>query len=1083
MKNKSDENNEDVKDHESFISENKIDDVNHHSNNNNNKNNMNNISKLLIDDDYYLIAQNFNELLKLHHKSIMQNIGKVKKNLINNSNYYNDDDESKSNDSKEINSLNLALEQIEANHNNFYLKSKKIFLKMNKHYNKRKNHLKKYKVIEHNKYSLTLCLNSKFKNNETDDIKSQINTQKYNNNSNQVIINNIQNIINTVENKANDIISNNLNQNDFSSLLKENQLLKQKLINISSNQKSEITNYINYIENKIKNNDNNEILIKEEEFEKKVTNKNFRNLESKKELDFVIISKNKEKNTQIIIEKVVSNLNILCAKENENKFIIHQENDFSIICNEETTEMKNLKKSNLELSDKNNELSEKINSLSAEIKKIKEEKVSIAFKNGLSEKKFAKINAENKKIIEQKESEIEDLNQKLEEIKLKNNDLEKQKSQMQTKIFNFMSKVSDLNSNYENLKKEKDIEINDYKEYLNQKEKTLEELKAKNNQSIDKIVLLENNIKLYNSQNMELKSEINKMKNSNSTFEFKIKQNDKTISYVNKINENLTKENADLKEQIKQLNKEIKELKKIIKEYDNKNKNNENEGENKDKEITDLKKAISSNREDIIKKENEIRNLNSELVKAVSENKKLSKDLDILEGENRDAIESFNDLNKKYKEINKELNHLKRYYEPIEEKLLKKEEELNISIKNYNFLQKSNRKVVQENDENKKLIEKYKKEIETNRSTGRSSRNNMEIIKENNQLKKEMKELDDEIEDLNKKIEDQGEKIIYYKSTLSNEQSKNIEYEKKIEELNKKNKEITKKCEDLQKVQNENKSMNIDYRSRGRISVEISSNENDSGMKDITPNKYTAIKCVVINDLKWYLFKKKSNNYEPKNILLRKYSQKTSSFYSPYSNKTAYNRHEKLKSNINEVNIKETYDDYKWKPVKNLKDFIGFESLSEIAEDNNKAKEAENEIKQLKDKLAKKEEDYNRVNINYAKLLKKTKNPDNNQDKLIETNNKLKAENKKLYNSLIKCKSEKPIIGVSFVEDDLEGSFFIDDFCFDTILKELNKNDNHFMAMNNTIQRSSKPYNSKKHDYIKLENNIKDDKDESDKIE
>jgi len=206
MKNKLDDNNEDFKDQESSISENKIDDINHHSNNNNNKNNINNISKLLIDDDYYLIVQNFNDLLKSYHKSIMQNIGKAKKNLINNINLYNDNDESKSNDSKKINSLNQALEQIETNHSNFYLQSKKIFLKMNKHYNKRKNHLIKYKIIEHNNYSLTLCLNSKFKNNESDDIKSQINTQKYNNNSNQVIINNIQNIINTVENKSNDII-------------------------------------------------------------------------------------------------------------------------------------------------------------------------------------------------------------------------------------------------------------------------------------------------------------------------------------------------------------------------------------------------------------------------------------------------------------------------------------------------------------------------------------------------------------------------------------------------------------------------------------------------------------------------------------------------------------------------------------------------------------------------------------------------------------------------------------------------------------------------------------------------------------
>ena len=245
---------------------------------------------------------------------------------------------------------------------------------MSKHYNKRKNQLKKYKIIEHNKYSLTLCLNSKFKNNVgDDDIKSQINTQKFNNNSNQVIINNIQNIINNVENKSNDIISNNLNQNDFSSLLKENQMLKQKLINISSNQKSEITNYINYIENKIKNNDNNEINIKEEDFDKSLTNKSFSNLESKKEIDFDIIIKNKEKKNENKIEKIISNFNIIYKKDNSNKFFVHHENDFSIICNEESTEIKTLKKTNLDLSDKNNELSEKINSLSAEIKKIKEE--------------------------------------------------------------------------------------------------------------------------------------------------------------------------------------------------------------------------------------------------------------------------------------------------------------------------------------------------------------------------------------------------------------------------------------------------------------------------------------------------------------------------------------------------------------------------------------------------------------------------------------------------------------------------------------------------------------------------------------
>ena len=51
------------------------------------------------------------------------------------------------------------------------------------------------------------------------------------------------------------------NQNDFSTLLKENQILKQKLTNITaSNQKSEISNYINYRNNC--QNDNNDKIIK-----------------------------------------------------------------------------------------------------------------------------------------------------------------------------------------------------------------------------------------------------------------------------------------------------------------------------------------------------------------------------------------------------------------------------------------------------------------------------------------------------------------------------------------------------------------------------------------------------------------------------------------------------------------------------------------------------------------------------------------------------------------------------------------------------------------------------------------------------
>ena len=255
----------------------KLDDNNQHSTINLNKNNIDNIYKLLINDDYYSISQNLNNLIKSYHKSLMQNIGKMNKSLLNEINDKNANDND--NKMKEIDNKNLSssilresneknepkiydslitiLNKIESIHNNYYLNSKRILLKMNKNYNKRKKKLKKYKIIEKDKYSFTFGLISKM-NNENGDINLKIKTQEYNNNSNQVIINNIQNIINTIDNKSNDIISNNINQNELSSLFKENQLLKQKLTNITAtNQKSEITNYINYIENKIKNDDHN----------------------------------------------------------------------------------------------------------------------------------------------------------------------------------------------------------------------------------------------------------------------------------------------------------------------------------------------------------------------------------------------------------------------------------------------------------------------------------------------------------------------------------------------------------------------------------------------------------------------------------------------------------------------------------------------------------------------------------------------------------------------------------------------------------------------------------------------------------
>lgn len=75
--------------------------------------------------------------------------------------------------------------------------------------------------------------------------------------------------------------------------------------------------------------------------------------------------------------------------------------------------------------------------------------------------------------------------------------------------------------------------------------------------------------------------------------------------------------------------------------------------------------------------------------------------------------------------------------------------------------------------------------------------------------------------------------------------------------------------------------------------------------------------------------------------------------------------------------------------------------------------------------------------MNYAKLFKRTKIPDEIYDKLLENNEKLKNENKLLKKKVDNFKSTQDFIRMSFIADDLEGSRFIDDKCFEEILDGL----------------------------------------------
>ena len=61
-------------------------------------------------------------------------------------------------------------------------------------------------------------------------------------------------------------------------------------------------------------------------------------------------------------------------------------------------------------------------------------------------------------------------------------------------------------------------------------------------------------------------------------------------------------------------------------------------------------------------------------------------------------------------------------------------------------------------------------------------------------------------------------------------------------------------------------------------------------------------------------------------------------------------------------------------------------------------------------------------------------------DKLLEENDKLKNENRLLNKKIEKLIENQKFIGISFIEDDLEGSNFIDDNVFEKLLEEITKN-------------------------------------------
>ena len=426
-----------------------------------------------------------------------------------------------------------------------------------------------------------------------------------------------------------------------------------------------------------------------------------------------------------------------------------------------------------------------------------------------------------------------------------------------------------------------------------------------------------------------------------------------------------------------------------------------------------------------------------------------------LEKKNKELISKLDELSKKNNFLSKENISLKYSHKEISKQ----------SVNNNNYSDKN--KLIE--DLNKKIlkISNEKNDIEKTKKNLKNINN--ELNKEKNDLEKKLSQALKDIEMINRNMKEMSEiknnyKDKYQKITeeLLNEKQKVKNLEKKIQEIYDNNTNIfldesktrTYKNAKMNKIneiemekltKTSHQTPQCSHKSISRFSTNNTYNTKKiyNNIEDIelNPENYNIVKQIQINNLKWYLLKKVK-----KNNLIEDESNSNSKGVQPL-----YRRYQYLKLNSKSKKNKEkisedSYTDFIWKSFKDEKDLANFnlndinqiENINENEKDK-KINELQICIKDLKEKLLKKENDCNRINLNYAKLFKKTKKPEMSYDKLLEENDKLKNEIRLLNKKIEKLIENQKFIGISFIEDDLEGTKFIDDNVFEKILDEITK--------------------------------------------
>ena len=972
---------------------------------------LNKLLYYVYDDDFVMMINELSTSILNYHKIISKCFVNIRI-LLN-----------KMGQSPYLTAIEGNCSNLESSFKKFYSNAKVIFRKMKLYRNEKFNNINnnkdfhdlKNKNIE-KKNGLTIIINNNNNNNIDDNnFKRNLGIGNYSHSPQQNNLHNVFNKKNYEQSEKNYIFE------------KEMFDFFQNIINLLIIEKNEKSTAINKIDdfyfnkNYVINRNNNS----------KMDFHEFININEKKiiaKIKYLLESKNKiETDIESIIEKSqkekkeyknqINSLKTKCEQiENEKEIINNKYLDKSNrILNEKEKYIIQLKENINELNDKiekkdnelkieqirNKEIIEQKNNLSSLIKEKKNEILSLEEENENLHNDLEKAKKEFKEYKQKNSIEIKSKEEMISLNKKNKKEIERYKSEMN----NIIKQNQELNSEIQ--LKIKKLELLEERNNKNKEELSL--LKKENNNLINENKIKEKEIILLNDDKIENNLEI---KNKEKVYQDELDKKEKLINEFNekynKLNElyfELCNKNNDNNKKIKEANNEIMNIKQENEKFKKELETKEEEYESiKDKYIT-LIENKSRDTKIFEKNKNKVLELEKEIKK---------KNIKLLEGQN-EIDKNQEEINKYQSQINNLKNELKRKKDEISQ--------LNIELNNQNRELDVNKKLIeQEKNKNKKLEEQYNQLLNTNKKNILSTSNQINFI--NNKLK--VNTIDaSRTKSANKTLNKNKNKFLIKTNDYSSE-SQDIILNNNIKNI----------------IQTEYKINNNEIQNEQEI--------------ELTPENYIIVKCTELSSkLRWYLFKRKS----PKN---NNNSNLNNNAFIFTHLKSYFKNNKSYRNTLNNNNSKNpelydaSYEDFIWKPFKNQKEFARFGELpiSETKENFEIIEDLNKKISKLEENIIEKEKEYEILYINYNILNQKNKNYEE-QDKFIETIDKLTKENEKLNELITKYKNEKnDEVGLSFIDNDLEGSKFLDDKGFEDIFSNLdNKKD---LDKKNEINSTSK---------------------------